>query len=71
MAATFVDKLVESFENPSIPQIDGEPTYATLHDMHELLNLNAASINTNLGCSTLGQLCLTLSPTIYATLSTT
>ena len=39
--------------------------------MHELLNLNAASVNTNLGCGTLGHLFLTLSPTVYATLLTT
>ena len=38
MAAPYVDKLVESFENPSIPPINGEPTYYTLHTMHELLN---------------------------------
>ena len=39
--------------------------------MHKLLNSNAASVTTNLGCSTLVHLCLTLSPTVYATLSTT
>ena len=71
MAAPTVNKLVESFENPSIPLIDGEPTYATLHAMHELLNSNVLSVTTNLGCRTLGHLCLTLSPTIYATLLTT
>ena len=75
MVAPSVYKLMESFENPSIPPIYGELTYATLHAMHELLNLNAASVNINLGCGTLGNLCLTLSPTlsptVYATLSTT
>ena len=39
--------------------------------MHKLLNLNAASIKTNFGCGTIGQLFLTLSPTLYATLSAT
>ena len=71
MAAPSVDKLVESFKNPRIPPIDGKPTYAMLHTMHELLDLNAASFNTNLGCGTLGHLCLALPPTVYATLSTT
>ena len=71
MATPSVDKLVKSFENPNIPPIDGEPTYATLCAMHELLNSNAASVTTNLGCGTLGHLCLTLSPTIYTTLLTT
>ena len=71
MASPSVDKLVESFENPTIPPIDGKPTYAMLHAMHELLNFNAASVSTNLGCSTLGHLCLTLFPAVYAILSTT
>ena len=69
MADPTVDKLIKSFENPHIPLIDGEPTYTTLHGMHELLNSNAASVANNLGCGTLGHLCLTLSPTVYATLS--
>ena len=56
MASPSVDKLVESFENPSIPPINCEPTYTTLHAMHELLNSNAASVNTNLGCGTLGHM---------------
>ena len=71
MAAPSVDNLVESFKNPTIPPIDGEPTYSTLHAMHKLLNSNAASVNTNIGFGTLVHLCLTLSPTVYATLSTT
>ena len=71
MAAPSVDNLVESFENPHIPLIDGEPTYTMLHGMHKLLNSNAASVATNIGCGTLHHLCLTLSPTVYATLSTT
>ena len=71
MVAPTVDKLVESFENLHIPPIDGEPKYATLHGMHELLNSNAASVATNLGCGNLGHLCLTLSPTVYVTLSIT
>ena len=71
MAASSVNKLIESFENPSIPLIDKEMMYAMLHAMHELLNSNVASVTTNLGCGTIGHLCLTLSPTFYATLSTT
>ena len=39
--------------------------------MHKLLNSKSASVNTNLDCITLGHLCLTLSPTVYKTLSTT
>ena len=36
--------------------------------MHKILNSNAAYVNTNIGCGTLGHLCLTLSPTVYAAL---
>ena len=68
MAATSVDKIVEIFENSTIPPIDSKPMYAKIHAMYELLNSNAASVNTNLGCDTLIYLCITLSPTVYATL---
>ena len=71
MAAPSVNKLVESFKNPTIPPIDSKPTYAVLHAMHKLLKSNLASVNTNLGCGTLGHLLLTLSPTVYANLLTT
>ena len=71
MAAPSVDKLVESFENPNILPINGDPTYVTLQDMQELLNSNAVSVSTNLDCGTLVHLCLTLSPLAYATLTTT
>ena len=71
METTSVNKRAESFKNTTIPLIDGKPTYATIHAMHKLLNSNTASVNTNLGCGTLGHLCLTLSPTVYTTLSTT
>ena len=71
ITALSVDKLVESFKNPSIPPTNRETTYATLHAMHEILNSNATSITTNLSCSTLGHLCLNPPPTGYATLLTT
>ena len=68
MAATSVDMLSESFENPMIPLINGKTTYATIHSLHKLLNSNAVSISTKLGCGTMGHLCLTLSLTVYVTL---
>ena len=71
MVATSVNKLVESFKNPTIPPINAKSMYAMIHAMHNLLNSNVASLNTNLGCVRLGHLCLTLSPTLYATLSIT
>ena len=71
MVTPSVDKLVEIFENPRVPPTDGKPTYSMLHIMYKLINSNVLSFNTNLGCSILGHLCLILSPTFYATLSTT
>ena len=68
MAATSVDKLVESFEKPTIPPINGKPTYATIHSLQKFLNSNMASVSTNLRCGTMGHLCLTLSFTVYKTL---
>ena len=66
MAATSANKIAEGFKNPTIPPIDGKPTHTNIHAMHDLLNSNAASVNTNLGCSTIGHLCPTLPPTVYA-----
>ena len=71
MAATSINKLAEILENPTFPPIESERTYTTIHAIHELLNSNMESVNTNLGCGTLGHLCLNLSCTVYATLSAT
>ena len=45
--------------------------YATIHSLHKILNSNDAYINTDIGYGMMGYLCLTLSPTVYATLLTT
>ena len=52
----------------SIPPIIGQPTYSSIHEIHQFLSSNAASIQSNLGCGTLGLIYLTLSLTVYATL---
>ena len=54
-----------------ITPIDGKPTYTIIHSLHNLLKSNTASVSGNLGCSTLGYLCLTLYPNIYKTLLVT
>ena len=58
MVATYVKNISKISENPTILLIYGEPTYATIHSLHKLLNSNAASILTNLRCGTLSLLCL-------------
>ena len=70
MASISVDKLVNKLENPTIPLIYVKSTYVTIHAKQDIIKLNTASVNTNLICGTLGHLCLTLSPTVYATLLT-
>ena len=56
MAATSVNKLAESFENPTIPPIEGKLTYVTIHAMHDILNSKAACVNKNLGYGTISHL---------------
>ena len=64
-----IDKIIEGFPYPTLPKICGEPTYASIAELHQKLNANAASVHSNLGCGTLGHLWLTLKPDIYNTLS--
>ena len=62
---------MDGFPFPTIDQITGTPDYEIIADIHLKLNSNAASVQSNLGCVTLGLLFLTVSPAVYATLSTT
>ena len=64
-----IDKIVEGFPFPTISPIIGVPNYASTSEMHIKLNCNAVSVQSNLGCGTLGLLYPTVLPTIYATLS--
>ena len=66
-----IDKIVDGFPYPTIDPIIGTPYYESIADIELKLNSNAASVQSYLGCGTLGLLFLTVSPTVYATLSTT
>ena len=66
-----IDKIIEGFLYPILPKINGEPSYASIADLHQNLNANAFSVHFNLGCGTLGHLWLTLKPEIYNTLTAT
>ena len=66
-----IEKTVDGFLFPTIDPIIGTPNYVSIADIHLNLNYNAASVQYNLGCDTLGLLFLTVSPAVYATLSTT
>ena len=66
-----IEKIVDRFPFPMISPIIGTPDYESIADIHLKLNSNATSVQSNLGCGTLGLLLLTVSPAVYATLSTT
>ena len=66
---TAIDKILDGFPFPTIPPIVGTPTYNTITKVNLKLNPNAASVQSNLGCGTLGLLQLTVSPAVYNTLS--
>ena len=67
--ATVINKIVDGFPFPTIPPIVGTPTYNTIAEVNLKLNPNAASVQSNLGCGTLGLLQLTVSPAVYNTFS--
>ena len=65
------DKLMESFLNPVITPIARMPTYDTLVEQIYQISYNMVLIQTTLGGVKLGFLALAISPTVYATLSST
>ena len=68
---TAIDKIVDGFPFPTIPPIVGNPTYNTIAEVNLKLNSNSASVQSNLGCGTLGLLQLTVSPAVYNNLYAT
>ena len=68
---TTVEKYIETFPLPTLSRITGTPTYEGLKTLNEELNANAASIVTTRGGGAHGYLALTVSTTVYATLSNT
>ena len=65
-----IEEIVDVLPFPTIDPIIGTPDYESIADIHLKLNSNTASVQSNLGCGTLGLLFLTVSPAVYATLST-
>ena len=68
---TAIDKIVDGLPLPTISPIVGAPNYETIAEVHLKLKSNATSVQSNLGCGTLGLLQLTVSPAIYTTLLAT
>ena len=65
------EALIESFPHPTLPKIDGTPTYETLADLKTLIAANAATIPSTRGGGTNGHLGIILSPAVYTTVSAT
>ena len=69
--STAIDKIVDGFHFPIILPIVGTPTYNTIAEVNLKLNSNSASVQSNLGCGTLGLLQMTVSLAVYNTLLST
>ena len=65
-----IEKIVDRLPFLTIDPIIGTPDYDSIADIHLKLNSIAASVQSNLGCGTLGLLFLTFSPAVYTTLFT-
>ena len=68
---TTSNKIVDGLTFPTIPPTVGTPTYNTITKVNLKLSSNAASVQSNLGCGTLGLLQLIVSPAVYNNLSPT
>jgi hypothetical protein len=66
-----MDKLIANSPHLHVPPIIGQPTYATLAQLHIQLNATAALVHSNLGNGLLSLLQLTVSNAVYNTLSAT
>ena len=65
------DAILAIFPNTSLTKIEGESSYSQLCIIQKEMNANAASVPSHLGCGQYGLLALTMSPTVYSTISST
>jgi hypothetical protein len=66
-----VDDIVVKFPAKTIPYIQGEPNYASINDLVQMLYSNAASLTTTLGGRQYGHIGRIMTPILYAMLSNT
>jgi hypothetical protein len=69
MSNSDATKITDNFPHKSIHPIVGQPSYETIKDLHLKLNENAVKVHSNLGNGLLGYLGVTVSPSIFNTLS--
>lgn len=58
-----------NFPHKTLPRIIGPPTYETIRDMHLKMNENCISVHSNLGNGQLGHLGISVTASVYDTLS--
>ena len=66
---TTVDDVLAAFPHPSLPKIQGRPTYEALHALRQQLRTNAASIPTALGGGQHGYAAITMTDQQYQQLT--
>ena len=64
-----VESITEGFPNPSIPRIEGEPSFQSIKEIEKLLIENAASVSSELGGGNRRYLGLVLSPAKHNTVT--
>ena len=64
-----IEDIRTGFPHPTVPHLDGKPTYITIKKLHDLLKSNAASIPSTLGGGIHGHLGLVLDNTLYTTIA--
>lgn len=67
--ASSIEKIIDGMPTPTLTKIIGSPNYEAIKQINDELTANAYSIQTNLGCGTVGYARLTLLPATYATIS--
>ena len=51
---SLIEKIVDGFPFPTIDPFVGTPDYESIADIHLKPNSNSVSVQSNLGCDTLG-----------------
>jgi hypothetical protein len=64
-----VDSMINGFPVPTLPKIEGRPTYDTITALATEIHHNTASIQSELGGGANGHLGTSLNPPVYATIS--
>eukprot|EP00957_Ditylum_brightwellii_P052527 3983478-Ditylum_brightwellii.AAC.1 len=59
------EEIVSDFPQPTVPMVSGEPSYETIHIIHNILQENAALVNNNAEGGAHGHLSFVLTPGHY------